>query len=119
MTRRIAKDELGMIRGTYIRLEWLHFLFSNVTGADTKVPIKCAVRAYFLYLVGCTLFSDKSRTRVFVSYVSLFEDLGVVSTYVWGTTTLAYLYRQLGFASRGGVNQIASYLPLLEVLLLC
>jgi len=35
----------------------------------------------FFYLVGCTLFSDKSGIRVSVLYVSLFENLGVVSTY--------------------------------------
>jgi len=51
-------------------------------------------------------------------YVSLFEDLGVVSTYAWGTITLAYLYRQLEFASRGGIKQIVGYLLLLEVLLI-
>jgi len=50
-------------------------------------------------------------------FVSLFEDLGVISTYAWGTATLAYLYRQLGYASRVGVKQIAGYLALLEVLL--
>ena len=98
-------------------MKWLHFKFSNVTDADTEVRIKCVVRAYLFYLVGCTLFGDKSGTRVFISYVSLFKDLGVVSTYAWGTTILAYLYRQLGYAFRGGVKQISSYLPLLEVLL--
>ena len=76
----------------------------------------CAVRDYLFYLVGCILFSDKAEHE-FVSYVSLFEDLVVVSTYAWGTTILAYLYRQFGFTSRGGVKQVVGYLPLLEVLL--
>ena len=70
-----------------------------------------------LYLVGCTLFSDKSGTQVSVSHVSLLEDLGAVSTYAWGTATLEYLYRQLGFAFRVGIKQFAGYLSLLEVLL--
>ena len=96
VTRRVAEDELGMICGTYVRLEWLRSRFSNVTDADTEARIKCAARAYLLYLVGCTLLSDKNGTRVSVSYVSLFEDLGVVSTYAWGIATLAYLFRQLG-----------------------
>lgn len=34
-----------------------------------------------------------------------------------GSAALAYLYWQLWYASRGGVNQIARYMPLLEVLL--
>ena len=32
----------------------------------------------------------------------------------WGTSALAYLYRQLGLASRVGVRQIAGYLTILE-----
>ena len=106
-----------MIQDTSVRLEWLRSHFSNVTDADMEVRIKCAFRSYLLYLVGCTFFSDKRRTRVSVSYVSLFEDLDAISTYAWGTTTLAYLYRQLGFASRGGAKQTAGYLLLLDVLL--
>ena len=62
MTRRVVEDELGMIRGTSVRLEWLSSRFSNVTDVDTEVRIKCAVRAYLLHLVGYTLFSDKSGT---------------------------------------------------------
>jgi len=77
----------------------------------------CATRAYLLYLVGCTLFSDKSGTRVFVEYLQLFEKLGQISSYVWGAAALTYQYRQLGYASRGGIKQIARYMPLLEVLL--
>jgi len=117
VTRRVANDELGLVRGTSLRLEWLRSKFSTVTDTDMEVWIKCLVRAYLLYLVGCSLFSDKSGARVFVLFVSLFEDLGVISTYAWGTATLAYLYRQLGYASRVGVKQIAGYLALLEVLL--
>ena len=118
VTQRVAEDELGMIWGTSVRLEWLRFRFSNVTNVDTEIRIKCAVRPYLLYLVGCTLFSDKSGTRASVSYVSIFKDLGTISTYAWRTAILAYLYRQLGFVSRGDVKQIAGYFSLLEVLLI-
>jgi len=40
-----------------------------------------------------------------------------VSLYAWRAIALAYLFRQLGYASRGGVKQIARYMPLLGVLL--
>jgi len=112
-----ARDELGLVRGSSVRLEWLRFKFSYVTDAHSGRQIHCAARAYLLYLLGCTLFSDKSGTRVSVEYLQLFEDLGQVSSYGWGAVALAYLYRQLGYASRGGIKQIAGYLPLLEVLL--
>ena len=81
MTRRAAEDELGLIQDTFVRLELLHTNFSNVNNADTEARIKYAARAYLLYLVRCTLFNVKSGTRVFNSYLRLFEDLGTVSTY--------------------------------------
>ena len=37
VTRRVAENELGMIRGTSVRLEWLRSRFSNVTDADTEI----------------------------------------------------------------------------------
>jgi len=55
--------------------------------------------------------------RVSIEYLKLSEDLGPVSFYIWGAVALAYLYRQLGYASRVGVKQIVGYLPVLEVLL--
>ena len=109
--------QLGLIQGTSIRLHLLCANFFNVNDADTEALIKYEARAYLLYLVGCTLFNNKSGIRVFISYLRLFEDLDVVSTYAWGTATLAYLYRQLGYASKGGVKQIAGYFPLREILL--
>ena len=54
----------------------------------------------------CTLFSDKSGTKVFISYLRLLEDLNVVSAYTQGISTQAHLYRQLGYAFKGGVKKI-------------
>ncbi|XP_028075132.1 protein MAIN-LIKE 1-like [Camellia sinensis] len=62
----------------------------------------------------CTLFADKSGTRVPVVYLYMLTDFDVVGSYAWGAVALAFLYRQLGLASRAGVKQIASYLKLLE-----
>ena len=106
-----------MVRETSIRFEWLRSKFSNVTDADSKRCIQCVVRAYLLYLVGCILFSYKTGMRVFIEYLKLFEDLGQVSSSAWGVVALANLYRQLGYASRGGVKQIAGYLSHVNVLL--
>ena len=74
VTHRNANDELNVNRGLFIRLEWPCSKFSNITDPDTEPHIKCAVRAYLLYLVGCTIFSDKSGTRVSISYLRLFAD---------------------------------------------
>ena len=67
--------------------------------------------------MGYTLFSDKNGIRVSIKYLKLFKDLDQVSSYAWEVAALAYLYRQLGYASRGGVKQIIGHLPLMRVLL--
>ena len=74
VTQRNANDELNVIRGLSVRLEWPYSKFSNITDPDTEPRIKCTVRAYPLYVVGCTIFIDKSGTRVFISYLKLFAD---------------------------------------------
>jgi len=93
-------NELGMIQRHSARLEWLYSKFSDVTDADSHICIMYCVRAYLLYLVGYTIFANKSGTRVSMSYLLLFEDLDRVSSYAWGAAALAYLYRQLDYASR-------------------
>ena len=74
----------------------------------------CAARAYSLYLLGYTLFTDKSAIRVLIIYLTFLMDLNIVHSYAWGAAASAYLYSQLGLASRYGVCQIAGYLMLLE-----
>ncbi|XP_028075300.1 protein MAIN-LIKE 1-like [Camellia sinensis] len=109
-----VKHEMSTAGGNSVRLEWLRAHFHNVTDNDSMERIACAGRAYLLFLLGCTLFSDKTCTRVPVVYLSLLSDLTTVSSYAWGAAVLAYLYRQLGYASRSGVKQIAGYMTLLE-----
>ncbi|KAK9086684.1 hypothetical protein Syun_029078 [Stephania yunnanensis] len=65
-------------------------------------------------LVVCTLFADKSGSRVSIALLKLLEDLDDVGNYAWGAAALAYLYRHLGSATRVLVSQIAGYLTLLE-----
>ena len=79
-----ARDELGLVRVSSVRLEWLRSKFFYVTDAHSGRRIQCADRAFLLYLMGCNLFSDKSGTRVSVEYLQLFEDLGQVSSYPLG-----------------------------------
>ncbi|XP_028055711.1 protein MAIN-LIKE 1-like [Camellia sinensis] len=57
---------------------------------------------------------DKSDGRVLVVYLGLLMDLGSIHTYAWGAAALAFLYRQLGYASCSGVKQMGGYMTLLE-----
>jgi len=59
-----ADDDWTMVRGQSIKLEWLCDRFSYITDDDNDFRISCCARAYLLYLVGCTVFSNKSGTRV-------------------------------------------------------
>ncbi|RWR88534.1 serine/threonine-protein phosphatase 7 long form isoform X1 [Cinnamomum micranthum f. kanehirae] len=81
---------------------------------DGEEMVDCAVRAYLLYLLGCMLFTDKNNTRVPIIFLIHLVDLDNVRSYAWGTAALAYLYRQLGLATRHEVKQIVGYLTLLE-----
>lgn len=114
ITEEYAWDELKTVRGSSVRLEWLRPFFDNVKNTDGAERIGYAVRAYLLFLLGCTLFTDKSGTRVPVSYLHLLMDVDQVHTYAWGAGALAYLYRQLGVATRASTKQMAGYLTLLE-----
>nr|XP_004514147.1 protein MAINTENANCE OF MERISTEMS-like [Cicer arietinum] len=58
-----------------------------------------AARAFLLFLVGCTLFSDKSAFAVSVAYLECFRDLNSCGGYAWGAAALAYLYDNLREAS--------------------
>jgi len=89
----------------------------NVQDLAPDEEIYNASRTYLLFLLGCTLFVNKSCTMILVSYLALLEDLSVSGTYAWGATCLAYLYRQLGIASRRDVKGICGYLTLLEVII--
>ncbi|XP_028061117.1 protein MAIN-LIKE 1-like [Camellia sinensis] len=81
ITERAAHEEVSTSGGNSVRLEWLRSQFDGVTDSDPEEAIQCAARAYLLFLLGCTLFSDKSGDRVLVVYLGLLMDLGSIHTY--------------------------------------
>jgi len=58
------------------------------------------VRIYLLYLVGITIFTNKSQWAVEVVYLRYFRDVDLVAGYSWGAATLAHLYKELNNAAR-------------------
>ncbi|GAA0159447.1 hypothetical protein LIER_16217 [Lithospermum erythrorhizon] len=69
----------------------------------------------YWYLLGSTLFPDKTQDSVPKGYLDLLHDMeGIVLEYAWGAVTLAYLFHQLGMASRYKGVHICSCLTLLE-----
>lgn len=92
VTTMEACKELRSSHSCSVKLEWLSLRFKGVTdGSDPKV-IRCSVRAYLLYLLRCTLLTDKTGTRLPVDYLHCLEDFDSIHTYAWGITMLAYLY---------------------------
>lgn len=84
VTSQQAHEELVGVRGSSVRLEWLRDLYGDVTDADPEEHIRHAARAYLLYILGCTLFTDKSGTRVPVLYLRLLMNFDEARTYAWG-----------------------------------
>nr|XP_004492155.1 protein MAIN-LIKE 1-like [Cicer arietinum] len=73
-----------------------------------------AARAFLLFLVGCTLFSDKSAFAVSVAYLERFRDLNSCEGYAWGATALTYLYDNLRETSMHQTRTVSGYLTLLQ-----
>ncbi|KAL2942412.1 Protein MAIN-LIKE 2 [Bienertia sinuspersici] len=65
-------------------------------------------------LGGSTLFIGKTLDRASTLLFSLTSDLVGVKSYSWASTTLAYLYRELGKASRAECSQLVGPSTLLE-----
>ncbi|XP_016648319.1 PREDICTED: serine/threonine-protein phosphatase 7 long form homolog [Prunus mume] len=114
VTDEKATEQLHKYSDEYVSLSWLRARFSNVSDTDSEEYVMYSARAYLLYLLGCTLFVDKTGTRVQIVYLRLLRNLDSVAGYSWGSGCLAWLYRQLGQASRSKVKQIAGYMTLLE-----
>ncbi|XP_057529912.1 protein MAINTENANCE OF MERISTEMS-like [Amaranthus tricolor] len=68
--------------------------------------------AYYMAVIGSTLLADKSRIGMRPHPILAVND--DQQDVAWGAVTLAFLYRQLGMASRAGCKTIAGCLTLLQ-----
>jgi len=119
--------EVTRTRGAHCRFRYLRRIFKerllqqleleNEHGMTQEVRRLWdqAVRIYLLYLVGITLFTDKSQTVVDVVYLGYFRDLDVVASFSWGAAALAHLYRDLNNAAHWNCGQVLGYRTLLQV----
>jgi hypothetical protein len=76
----------------------------------------CTIRAFLLYLVGRTIFTNKSAQYVDVVFLPYFQDLDTVNQWNWGTSALAYLYNYLNAATEPKTGHLAGYTCLFQVL---
>ena len=77
------------ISGQRLRLMWLTEHFPSLPPDADVESVRCYARAFILQLIGGFLFVDKSNNRVHLMFLPLLQDLGVTSTYSWGSACLA------------------------------
>lgn len=75
-----AQEELDRAQGQAVRMEWLRLKFLGVTDAWSEDHIRYAVRGYLLYILGCTLFADKTCTWVPIYFIVLPHNLDKIHT---------------------------------------
>ena len=83
--------------------------------SNDGVPTETQAGGYITYLLGSTLLIDKTGTNVKPLFIECFQDFESIPQYSWGSAALAYLFRQLGIASRAKCAQLGGCLTLLEV----
>lgn len=115
VTELQAKVE--MEKAFAVKLSWIKDVCSGdnrATEESTPERKDQVARGYLLYLLGCTVFPDKTGNKISVYYLQSLMDLGSVGNIAWGMGVLAHLYRQMGLATRSGVRQISGNLTLLQ-----
>ncbi|MCI38968.1 serine/threonine-protein phosphatase 7 long form-like protein, partial [Trifolium medium] len=72
------------------------------------------LRAYLMLLVGTTIFANKAKNYVDLTYLKYFIYLDRVDNYSWGTAALAFLYRELSNVVVPECKYVAGYMTLLQ-----
>jgi len=111
--QRDAQYELGMIRGCSVRLEWLRSKFFDVNDADSPICITCCAKHFCWW---GALYLLIRAGREYPSCTSHYLRTLVGSHRMSGELLpQAYLYKQLGYASKTNVKRIPEFLLLFEV----
>ncbi|GAU10556.1 hypothetical protein TSUD_423620, partial [Trifolium subterraneum] len=69
----------------------------------------CIVRAFLLYLIGGSIFTNKSMQYVDVIFLTYLQDLSLVNTWNWGASGLTYLYHYLEKATKPRCGNYGGY----------
>ena len=77
-----------------LKITWVRNTFSNLPEGANAVTIQQYARAY-MFQVLALLFGNKNQNRLHCYFLKLLEDFGVAGEYIWGSATLAFLYKEL------------------------
>ncbi|KAL4378272.1 hypothetical protein GQ457_02G033310 [Hibiscus cannabinus] len=97
-----------------VNITWLDQNFSNLpTNASTVIKEQFAP-AHILRVIGGILMPDKSRNKVHLMWLRHLRDFSEAEKFSWGSTVLAYLFRDLCKATDPGKHAIGGCLLLLQ-----
>ncbi|XP_012842464.1 PREDICTED: serine/threonine-protein phosphatase 7 long form homolog [Erythranthe guttata] len=76
-------------------------LLSKLSATDEK-----KMQGYLMFLLGSVLFVDKTSSMMKPWWIHYTNDIDGVGQYSWAAACLANMYRQLGIATRAGMNEL-------------
>jgi hypothetical protein len=106
-----ALKEVEKTKGAHCRFSYLETIFKERLKEQRDLAAEYGVTEevrrciYLLYLVGITIFSDKSQWAVDVVYLKYFRDLDLSAGFSWGAAALAHLYKELNNAACWNTSQ--------------
>ncbi|GAU41862.1 hypothetical protein TSUD_366090 [Trifolium subterraneum] len=121
-----ALDMFATLKGSYLTHSYVKGLVkdyldtaetafaNNAPMHEVRMYRERCVRAFLLFVVGCTIFSNKSSYYLDVVYIQYFADLSSVHEWNWGSAALVHLQNYLDYASQAGSSQLAGYMSLFE-----
>src|SRR3954467_7141210 len=126
MEHEVAHFECVTTSGPHVRFTTLSTYFEHHLDAAaeaegegdelfTQYHRGCALRCWYMHVVGAACFVDKSARYVDVTYLRYFMDLDTVHQWNRGAATLAYLYQKLNEASNWRTRQLVGSCTLLTV----
>ncbi|KAH0638911.1 hypothetical protein KY285_035497 [Solanum tuberosum] len=81
----------------------------------TQDMVNEKARCYMFWMIAGLMLADTSGGVLKLMYLPMLEDITAVGSYSWSSATLACLYRFLCKASQSTQNEIAGFLPLLQI----
>ncbi|XP_048490764.1 protein MAINTENANCE OF MERISTEMS-like [Beta vulgaris subsp. vulgaris] len=87
---------------------------AEILSEEPPAPLERQLTGIIWLILGCCLFTDKSGSRLRPFDLVEASSPDNIHTFSWGSATLAYLYRQLGEASRTSTVGITGCLTLLQ-----
>ncbi|QHO13563.1 uncharacterized protein DS421_15g516570 [Arachis hypogaea] len=93
---------------------WFHERFRVLPADATEDTVCICARTYIMMLLSTQLFGDKSANRVHIWWLSFVANLDDMGSYIWGTATLAWLYRCMCRVTNRNITNLAGPFQLLQ-----